>query len=250
MKLTIIVLGTVMLIAACAPQAGTGRVASIDDSTVVAVSAFAETTPTTSDGANDPAVWISRENADQSLILASGAEGGLEIYNVNGERTGTLTGRPISLVDVHYGFPIESTTVDIMIAYDYSEAALVAYAIDSDGRGLTEISARAFPTEAELSGLCIYRSPLSGKYYVFAAVTAGTIQQWELFAQAGSLEARLIRSVPVGFGAGHCVAHDSGSAIYLTEETVGVWKLNAEPESDAEKYLWILSRRLEILRAM
>ena len=235
MKLTIIVFGTVLLTAACVSNSGTGQVVSIGDSNIAAVSAFAETTPTSRDGANDPAIWISRKNTDQSLILASGAEGGLEIYNVNGERTGTLTGRPISLVDVHYGFPMESTTVDIMIAYDYSEAALVAYAIDGDGRGLTEISARVFPTEAELGGLCIYRSPLSSKYYVFAATSAGTIQQWELFAQAGALDGRLIRSVPVGFGAGHCVAHDSGSAIYFTEETVGVWKLNAEPESDAEK---------------
>ncbi len=235
MKLTIIILGTVLLIAACSSISGTGQVASIDDSTIVAVSAFAETTPTTRDGANDPAVWISRENTNQSLILASGAEGGLEIYNVDGERTRTLAGRPITLVDVHYGFLIDSTTVDIVVAYDYSEAALVAYAIDGDRQGLTEISTRAFRTEAELGGLCIYRSPLSGKYYAFAVTSAGTIQQWELFAQSGALDARLIRSVPVGLGAGHCVAHDSGSAIYFTEETVGVWKLNAEPESDAEK---------------
>ncbi len=56
----------------------------------------------------------------------------------------------------------------------------------------------------------------------------------ELFDQSGVLDARLVRSIPVGFDAGHCVAHDNGSAIYFSQETVGVWRLNAEPESDAE----------------
>ena len=227
MKFSFVVIAAVMLIAAC------GKLASIEDRPAVSVSAFAETTPTTMDGAVDPAIWVNRENAEQSLIVASGVEGGIELYDLRGERIAEVTDRPITLVDVHYGFPLGSERVDIAIAYDIAESALIAYAIDANG--LRKISSQLFLTEAEIAGLCIYRSPLSSKYYAFAVAAAGIIQQWELFGHSGELDARLVRSIPVGFDAGHCVARDSGSAIYFSQETVGVWRLDAEPESDAEK---------------
>ncbi len=205
MRHLIIVISAVMFITACA------QVASIEDSPVAAVSAFAETTPTVMDGANDPAIWVNRENVENSLIVASGLEGGIELYDLSGERVAEIDDRPVTLVDVHYGFPLGSEKVDIVIALDIAESALIAYAIDSEG--LREISSQPFATEAEIEGLCIYRSPLSNKYYAFAVAAAGYIQQWELFDESGALDAQLVRSIPVGFDAGHCVAHDSGSAI-------------------------------------
>jgi 3-phytase len=60
------------------------------------------------------------------------------------------------------------------------------------------------------------------------------MQQWELFDRGGRVEGRLTRTVPVGMGAAHCAVSDRGSAIYYSQETVGVAKLNAEPESEAE----------------
>lgn len=227
MKFTFIVSVTVMFIAAC------NTPSQPEASRVSRVSAFAETTPTVMDGAVDPAVWVSRDDAAQSLIIASGVEGGIEIYGLGGERIEQLPDRPVALVDVHYAFPLGTGSVDIAVAYDVADSALVAYAINA--QGLREISSRPFATEAEIGGLCIYRSPLSEKYYAFAVASAGMIQQWELIGQQNVLDARLVRTIPVGFDAGHCVAHDSGSAIYFSQEGVGVWRLPAEPESDAEK---------------
>ena len=227
MKFPYIVISTVILVAAC--ESG----GIIEDRPVTTVSALAETTPTALDGANDPAIWVNSENVGQSLIVATDEEGGIEVYDLSGERIAKVSERPISFIDVHYDFPLGPDKVDIAIASDIAESALVAYAIDAEG--LREISTAPFPTEMEIGGLCIYRSPLTSKYYVFAVATAGVIQQWELFGQSGSLDARLVRTMPVGFDAGHCAAHDNGSAVYFSQETVGIWRLNAEPESDAEK---------------
>jgi 3-phytase len=227
MKFSYIVISIAVLVAGC--QSG----GIIEHRSATPVIAFAETTPTALDGAIDPAIWVNDENAGRSLIVASDEEGGIEIYDLHGERIATVTERPISFIDIHYDFPLGPDKVDIAIASDTAESALVAYAIDS--QGLREISAAPFPTDEEVGGLCIYRSPLTSKYYVFAVVPAGVIQQWELFDRSGSLDARLVRTMPVGFDAGHCVAHDNGGAVYFSQETVGIWRVNAEPESDAEK---------------
>ena len=73
MKYSFIVICAVTLVAAC------GQVASTGGGRVATISAFAETTPTVMDGANDPAVWVNSADPEQSRIVASGLEGGIEL---------------------------------------------------------------------------------------------------------------------------------------------------------------------------
>jgi len=197
------------------------------------VTADGETTPTSQDGATDPAIWIDAANPENSLIFGTATEGGLEIYALDGNRIGLFPERPVTLVDLRYNFPLAGEETDLAVAFDIAHSELIIYAIDGANRTLREVTANSLPTAAELEGLCMYQSPLSLKYYVFA-VGAGVIQQWELYDQDGKVAGRKIRSVPAGFGAGHCVAHDRESTLYFSQETVGVWKVSAEPESDAE----------------
>jgi 3-phytase len=198
------------------------------------IAADAQTTPTLTDGATDPAIWIDNENPGASLILGSGSAGGLEIYDLSGARVGVAGGREIGLVDIRYNFPLAGGAEALVVAYDLESAAIIAYALDAENRSLSEVTATPLETRAAIEGLCMYQSPLSGKYYVFAAGD-GMIQQWELYPQDGEVAGRRIRDIPVGFGAAHCVAHDRSSSLYFSQETVGVFKINAEPESEPEK---------------
>jgi 3-phytase len=193
----------------------------------------AQTTPTATDGANDPAIWIDGDDPQKSLILGAGLAGGLEVYDLEGTRIGSIGGAAITLVDVRSNFPLAGESIGLAIAFDVDESNILAYTIDPQERAVTQIKAASFATNAEIEGLCMYQSSLSGKSYVFAA-GAGMIQQWELFDQGGELAARQVRSIPVGYGAGHCVGHDAGAAIYFSHEVIGVFKLNAEPESEEE----------------
>ncbi len=197
------------------------------------LTAAAETTPTLTDGANDPAILIDADNPADSLILGSGLAGGLEIYRLDGVRAGVMPDRPIALVDVGYNFPFADGEISLVVAYDAATTGLVAYRLDESGPSLLQISSQPMLTGMDVEGLCTYRSPLSGRFYAFAA-GGGTIQQWELQHSAGAVVGRRIRTVPVGHGAGHCVVDDREPALYYAQETVGIWKLNAEPESDAE----------------
>ena len=198
--------------------------------------AAAQTTPTLADGATDPAILIDADNPANSLILGSGLAGGLEMYGLDGVRIGVMPERPIGLVDVRPGFPFADGRIDLILAHDAATTELVAYRMDESDPALQEISSEPMLTEMDVEGLCTYRSPISGATYAFAA-GAGTIQQWQLHDSGGTVAGRRIRTIPVGHGAGHCVVDDRESTLYYSQETVGLWKLNAEPESAAEAEL-------------
>ena len=220
-------------IGACQPPMDEEAAPATDPSEVAQVEPSAQTTPTAMDGANDPAIWIDGRNPQNSLILGSGLEGGLEVYGLDGTRIGVLDGAAITLVDVRSSFNSGGRSLGLAVAYDVADARILAYAVNPEERSLTQIDSASIATDTELEGLCLYQSPLSGKSYVFAT-GEGFIQQWELFDKSGDISARHVRSVPVGYGAGHCVGHDKGAAIYFSHEIIGVFKLNAEPESEAE----------------
>lgn len=192
-----------------------------------------ETEPTLVDGANDPAIWINAQAPQDSVILGSSAEGGIELYALDGRRLGIVPDRPVTLIDVAYAFPLAGKSISLIVAFDSATSQLVAYQMADDRSSLLEIMSAPLETEAEIEGLCLYHSPLSGKFYAFA-VSAGAIQQWELYGHEGAVAGRKTRVIPVGLGAGHCAVQNNQSALFYSQETVGVWKINAEPESDAE----------------
>ena len=207
-----------------------------DDNAVAAtasLSPHAQTTPTMADGANDTAILINAEDQSRSLILGSGAAGGLELYSLDGERVGVMRDRPIGLVDVRYNFPFAGDEISLIVAYDTATTELVAYRLNDSGDSVEQISSQPIAAKEEIEGLCLYQSPLTGKFYAFAA-GGGYIQQWEFFDDGGDVAARQIRNIPVGAGAAHCAASDRDAVIYYSQETVGVWKLAAEPETEAE----------------
>ena len=236
MKIKTLVCFSCVLAAACQQErsADSPRVATA--TAVADLLAVGQTTATLADGANDPAILIDADDPANSLILGSGLEGGLELYGLDGARVGVMPDRPVSLVDIRYGFPLAGDVIDLILAYDPATTELVAYRLDESSKSLRQIQTPSITTEMDVEGLCAYRSPLSGKFYAFAA-GEGTIQQWELYASGGAVSGRRIRTVPVGLGAAHCVVHDEESALYYSQESVGVWKLNAEPESDAQAEL-------------
>jgi 3-phytase len=195
------------------------------------VAPSAETTPTIADGANDPAIWVDPDDPANSLILGSGGAAGLEIYDLDGSRVGVVGDADISLVDVRNGFAAGGVTSGLVAAYDVATSTIIGYRVNASSRTLEPIAGLAIATGAELEGLCLYRSPLSGKFYAFATA-AGMLQQWELYKDAQGVAARQVRNIPVGIGAGHCAVHDSASVAYFALETVGVFAIDAEPETE------------------
>jgi myo-inositol-hexaphosphate 3-phosphohydrolase len=196
------------------------------------VTASAETAavPNSGDAADDPAVWIHPSDTSLSTVIGTDKLGGLAVYDLSGKQLHYYADSKPNNVDIRYNFPLGGRRVTLVVTSDRTTAALRAYKVDPSTRGLEHVSARTLSVGIGLYGLCMYRSPVSGKYYAFDSDSSGTLQQWELFDNgAGLVDARKVRQISVGSTTEGCVADDQTGAFFLAEEDVAIWRYDAEP---------------------
>ena len=197
---------------------------------VATIAAAGETTPTAQDGANGVAIWVHPEDGARSLVLGAGGTGGLEVYGLDGTLKQRVSDIEASQVMVRYGFEIGGARRPLVLAYDPMRSALVGYTID-DG-GLSRLPGTPILADDELTGLCGFTSPITGRVYALGITDSGDMLQWELFAKGGMLEAQRVRSVALGKGSEYCVVDDAGATMYYGDEALGVMSLPVGPETD------------------
>ncbi|HEV7863888.1 MAG TPA: phytase [Acidimicrobiia bacterium] len=196
---------------------------------VVTATPVAETVPVVSDGdaADDIAVWVNPADPAASLVIGTDKRGALESYDLKGQRVQRLPRGNVNNVDVRTGFPLGGQTVALV---GTGGRAMSFFRIDPATRQLHEVGARAFPSRWVEVGFCLYHSAVSGRFYAFATEPDGDVNQWELFDQGGLVDARLVRSWPLGSAAEGCVADDETGRLFVSEERSGIWLYNAEPD--------------------
>jgi 3-phytase len=208
-----------------------GRAEGLSDATVM-VTPAAETAPVQSDGdaAGDVAVWVNEAQPAASLVIGTDRRGAVELYDMSGRRVQRVT-RPTGTtasVDVRDGFSLGGRTVTLVAT---AGRALSFFRLDAVSRELREANARDVPTSGPAAGLCLYRSAVSGRFYAFVTEPAGDVTQYELFDQAGAVDARPVRSWPVERPAAWCVADDETGRLFISAAQSGVWRYNAEPDA-------------------
>ena len=130
---------------------------------------------------------------------------------------------------MRYNFPLAGGRVDLVVASDQQSDALRIYRVDPATRGL--VSVGTVPVGLGIAGLCLYHSPVTGKYYAFDGDSSGTVQQWELFdAGGGTVSATRVRQFTLSSVTEGCVADDVHAALYVAQEDVALWRYGAEPE--------------------
>jgi 3-phytase len=208
-------------------------VASVDGKDVgVPPSLETEPVPYDGDAADDPAIWIHPTDRNLSTIIGTDKQGGLAVYDLNGNEIQYLSLGPMNNVDVRYNFPLGGSLIDIVAATHSDTDTILLYRVNPETRQLEEIVSRPIETNvAPLKGLCLYHSWISGKYYVFVTTyERGDVQQWELVDNgSGAIDAVLVRSFTLGSNVEGCVADDELSHLYLGQEDYGIWKYGAEP---------------------
>ena len=195
------------------------------------VTASVETTPVpnSGDAADDVAVWVHPSDPSRSTVIGTDKLGGLAVYDLSGKQLAYYADSKPNNVDIRYDFPLGGERVALVVTSDRTTNALRAYKVDPVTRGLEHVSARTLAVGIGLYGLCMYRSPSTGKYYAFDSDSSGTLQQWELFDNAGKVDARKVRQITIGSTTEGCVADDTTGAFYLAEEDVAIWRYDAEP---------------------
>ena len=186
--------------------------------------------PHRGDAADDPAIWVNPTDPAKSTIIGTDKKGGLAVYNLAGKQIQYLADGPMNNVDLRRGFPLAGGKAAVVTALNRATDTVAVYRVDPQTRGLVDVAARRIELGISSYGSCMYRSPRSGKFYLFANSEKGEVEQWELFDDGrGKVDARTVRSFDVGTQTEGCVADDGLASLFIAEERRGIWVYDAEP---------------------
>ncbi|MGE0742734.1 MAG: phytase [Hyphomonadaceae bacterium] len=194
-----------------------------------------ETQPVETDGdsADDPAIWVDRNDPARSLIIGTQKQSGLYVYDLQGQVVQFLADGRMNNVDIRDTFRLGDQTVSLVTASNRTTDSISIYRVDPVARRLVDVADGVQPTGfIDPYGLCMYRSAASGRSYVFVNDTEGGMKQWELVdAGNGRVRTALVREFSFSSQAEGCVADDETGALYVAEEDVGLWRMGAEPDA-------------------
>lgn len=117
-----------------------------------------------------------------------------------------------------------------LVSVDRSRNEAVLFALQDNG--LTELQRIPAPAY-QINGLCLYRDRQS-LLSVFLLDERGGADQWLL---DDDRQPRKLRHLVMPPDAEFCAVDDARAALYVSEETVGLWRYQADPEQDPEREL-------------
>lgn len=168
-----------------------------------------------------------------TLIVSDKFADRIFVYDLQGTMLQALptSGTPGN-IDLVTDFPYQGSAIDIAVVNNRDRNRLMVYSVDPATRLLTRIDANDLDC-ADNYGLCLYRSRFDGSTYVFTTSKLGGIHQYRLFDSGAGLAVREVRAWNVGSITEGCVADPKYGVVYFAQETVGIWKVRAEPDEEA-----------------
>ncbi|WP_258910010.1 phytase [Pseudomonas putida] len=181
--------------------------------------------PSLGDAADDPAIWVNARQPELSRVLGTDKKGGLLAYDLHGKQLQDLRVGRLNNVDVRNGFQLGEREVDLAVASNRDRNSLHLFAIDPASGQLTDIG--QVPTELkEIYGLCLFKDA-DAAIYAIANDKDGRFVQYRLDGSSGQVGGTLVRSFSTATQSEGCVADDRNQRLFIGEEDVAVWALDA-----------------------
>ena len=198
---------------------------------IISLPAAAETdaVPSLGDAADDPAIWVHPRNPAQSRVLGTDKKGGLLVYDLNGHEVQDLRVGRLNNVDVRSDFRLGAKQVDLAVASNRDRNSLHLFAIDRVSGMLADIGQIATPL-TDIYGLCMFKDRQGG-IHAIANDKDGTFVQYRLDGSTGQPRGELVRRFKVETQPEGCVADDRNERLFVGEEDVAVWVLDARAEA-------------------
>lgn len=183
------------------------------------------------DAADDPAIWIHPEQPERSRVLGTNKKQGLLAYDLDGKLLQELAVGRLNNVDVRPNFKLGAQTVDLAVASNRDHNSLSLFSIDRTTGELREAGEVPTPLK-EIYGICLFQ-PANGELYAIANGKDGTFLQYRLSAPDGRVQGELVRQFKVDSQPEGCVADDQRQRLFIGEEDVGVWTVDARADQPA-----------------
>lgn len=196
------------------------------------VTARAQTDPVAraGDAADDPAIWVHPSDPDGARILGTNKKQGLLVYDLQGRQLQLLEAGRLNNVDVRQDLRIGGARVDLAMATQRDENAMVLFAIDANGK-VAEV-ARIPTTLDDIYGACLYRTPQGG-LDAFVNDKDGRYLHYRITRNGGRFGAELKRRFRLASQPEGCVADDRTGLLFMGEEDRGVWVVDADASRPA-----------------
>lgn len=217
------------------------------------VTPTAETEGLTTDF-DDPAIWVNTADISKSLILATDKEYGLRVFNLSGKILQSFPDGLLNNVDIRNDFEFGSVKKPLAMATNRRIAeknTITCYTIDVDGSGNGSVRHPAtkvitvldkvpsgINVTGDIYGIAMYKSAVTGRFYVFANFKSGWIIQLELTGNADeTIDAVYKRAIKLDSLPEGMVADDELGNLFAGEEQYGIWRFKAEPGASVKGYL-------------
>lgn len=183
------------------------------------------------DAADDPAIWVHPTTPGLSRVLGTNKKQGLLAYDLHGKLLQELPVGRLNNVDVRANFKLGTQTVDLAVASNRDRNSLSLFSIDRASGELRE-AGEITTSLKEIYGICLFQ-PAEGELYAFANGKDGRFVQYRLSAPDGVVKGQLVRQFSVDSQPEGCVADEQRQRLFLGEEDVGVWAVDARAEQPA-----------------
>lgn len=188
-----------------------------------------------SESADDAAVWVHPTDPSLSLVIGnnkavSDPAWGLHVYDLAGTALSAVTGAKQNNVDVRYGFLLGGQSVDIVASTNRTADTIDFFTVDAATQTL--VPAGSIPSGFnDPYGLALWHDRNRDAYHVFVSDNDGngSIRQFELFDDGGTIGGHLRRAWNVGSLSEGLVVDDGRRSLFVGEENVGIWRYDADP---------------------
>lgn len=213
--------------------------------------------------ADDPAIWSHPNQPERSLVISTLKEGGLEVYNLNGEVVQSIAAEPgkaslrYNNVALVYGFRFagdKDQRADLAVVTDRANDVLVFYRIDHQTGRLENVTPPGLPrvftagddaalaAQATAYGLGVYKAP-NDEFYAFVSQrSSNVIAQLRFFSTAHGVGWERVRTLTLPLVAndpeasqveGMVVDQELG-VLYAAQEQSAIWRFDAAPTGGSQ----------------
>jgi 3-phytase len=186
---------------------------------------------------DDMTFWLHPTDLSQSTIITSDKSANkLFVYDLSGNILQVITAQRPGNIDSRYGFLLGGDSVDIVAFNERSTRKIRVYKVDPATRQLVQIDNGNIHSGSNY-GFTLYKSPSTGDFYAFTGPESNTqIRQFKLIdtgnGQVSAVETIRSTLLQPGGTVEGMVADDETRKLYLSSESGGLWKYDAEPDGN------------------
>lgn len=173
---------------------------------------------------------LGKDASEAPVIISSAGQAGLQVSSLEGKTLSTTSAGEVTGIDVAYNFSLGGVDSTLIGAVDDASGSLRLY-IYSNGQ-LTDVGAGNETIGFAAENVCFYRHKLDGLLYAFIVGDGGEVDQNLIYeTPEGRVSKRPVRRINVPATIKQCVADSITGTVYASEELVGIWSFNADPEA-------------------